>query len=595
MCLKFGDIVGGREKVCYTTGIETFGDKSMKDSVEQRNRIVRVVLAIGSALLAIAFVCLFAFLLGRDSELAEEQDFDTGWEISINGQRQHYTGTLPEYRFSDLQVGDVVVLTNTLPSDFQNEQTLTVLVYLSTIEAQVDGQEVYRYGQEYAEKNELVGSGYHFINLPTDAADKQITITLEVREPGAFTNITTPVLSATKDVYRDLAHRHLSSAFIGVFLVLLGALMTLVSAVALCYSKVYLRLLYTGIFSFLMGIWSMCNMKTLEIFKVNLAANTLTEYLSLYLAPIAFILLVAETRKNMAAWRQQIVYAAAILLSMFAVMATVLQFMNIDHYPRVLGYFHLFAAVSLFLVLITGIDKGHKLDRSAKAMHAGIIILCISVGADLVRFNLQKYVMPDNEWLSVSVMPYGALFFILMLVVSYILYVYNIFVDEAEQEWLAERAYHDELCGTYNRTKCNEVFNELDEGNEEYALVNLDVNGLKLVNDTLGHAQGDLLLQEFAVILQTVFKNIGEVFRMGGDEFLVVVRQDQFPQIDQCLNRMVRMEKRRSGELSFVIDSAYGVAKSTECPNEKVQKVYMLADERMYEMKTKQKINRRLR
>ena len=97
------------------------------------------------------------------------------------------------------------------------------------------------------------------------------------------------------------------------------------------------------------------------------------------------------------------------------------------------------------------------------------------------------------------------------------------------------------------------------------------------------------------MILQTVFKNIGEVFRMGGDEFLVVVRQDQFPQIDQCLNRMVRMEKRRSGELSFVIDSAYGVAKSTECPNEKVQKVYMLADERMYEMKTKQKINRRLR
>lgn len=82
---------------------------------------------------------------------------------------------------------------------------------------------------------------------------------------------------------------------------------------------------------------------------------------------------------------------------------------------------------------------------------------------------------------------------------------------------------------------------------------------------------------------------------MGGDEFLVLVRQEQFPQIDQCLNKMVRLEKRRSSELTFNIEAAYGVAKSSECPKESVQKVYMLADRRMYDMKTKQKINQRLR
>ena len=54
---------------------------------------------------------------------------------------------------------------------------------------------------------------------------------------------------------------------------------------------------------------------------------------------------------------------------------------------------------------------------------------------------------------------------------------------------------------------------------------------------------------------------------------------------------MVRLEKRRSSELTFNIEAAYGVAKSSECPKESVQKVYMLADRRMYDMKTKQKIN----
>ena len=121
------------------------------------------------------------------------------------------------------------------------------------------------------------------------------------------------------------------------------------------------------------------------------------------------------------------------------------------------------------------------------------------------------------------------------------------------------------------------------------------MNGLKTINDSLGHTKGDELLQEFAKILQSAFDGVGDVFRMGGDEFLVIVREDKFSQMDQCLNRMVKLEQRRSGELSYTIDSSYGVAKRSECPGEMTEKVYSMADQRMYEMKTKKKINRRLR
>ena len=103
------------------------------------------------------------------------------------------------------------------------------------------------------------------------------------------------------------------------------------------------------------------------------------------------------------------------------------------------------------------------------------------------------------------------------------------------------------------------------------------------------------MICQAAQAMQDFVGERGKVFRMGGDEFLVLVRQEQFPQIDQCLNKMVRLEKRRSSELTFNIEAAYGVAKSSECPKESVQKVYMLADRRMYDMKTKQKINQRLR
>lgn len=567
----------------------------MGTRLEEKKKTFKLIVALLSAAATLIWVLFFAWMLCKNSTSSEVMELAEGWHVSVNGQALAQEDTLAAYKFSHLQVGDEIVLMGSFPKDMARHQTMTFLCYLSTIDVEIDGRQIYHYGQEYAEKNWLVGSGYHFIDLPDNVSGKDFVITLNVREPDAFTNITNPTVTATSEVYREFARQHLLSTFVGIFLILLGAVMTIVSAVAVCYSKLYVRLLYIGIFSFLMGIWSMGNMKVFEIFKIDLASNTTVEYLTLYLAPISFILMIAEMRKHVAIWKQQLAYASAMLMGLFFVVSTILHFLNIEHYPRLLGYFHLFGGISLFLVALTGYDKEKKRDRSERALHIGVVILCVSVAIDLVRFNLQKYVMQDNELLTISIIPVGTLLFIVMLVVSYIFYIYGILVHEAEQEWLADRAYHDELCGTYNHTKCNERFDELDAGDAEYALINMDLNGLKTINDSLGHVQGDLLLQEFAAILQDAFSGMGEVFRMGGDEFLVLVRQEQFPLIDQCLNKMVRLEKRRSSELTFNIEAAYGVAKSSECPKESVQKVYMLADRRMYDMKTKQKINQRLR
>lgn len=566
----------------------------MNVSVEKK-KILRLVFSLLSLLAVILIGAFFVWMLARNSEKVPTRKLEEGWRVSVNGVELPEERSISDYKFNRLQVGDEVVLTSVLPKNLPVKQTMTFLSYLSTVDVMVGNQGIYCYGQEYAMKNWLVGSGYHFIDLPVDSAGQRIQIRLQVREMDAFTNITVPSVMDTSEVYREFARQHLVNAFVGIFLILLGAVMTLVSVVAICYSRVYVRLLYIGSFSFLMGIWSMCNMKVFEIFNIDLAANTTVEYLTLYLAPIAFALMIAEMRRDAALWKQQVVRAVMVLLTVFAVVATTLHFLNIEHFPRMLGYFHLFGGISLLLMVVTGYEKKHKRDRSEQALRIGVSILCASVAIDLVRFNLQKYLIQDNELLTISIIPVGTLIFIITLIISYIFYVYSVLVHEAEQEWLTDRAYHDELCGTYNRTKCNEVFSELDFGDEEYAVINMDLNGLKVINDSLGHTQGDLLLQEFAKILENVFNDIGEVFRMGGDEFLVLVREEHFPQIDQCLGKMVRMEKRRSSELSFTIESAYGVAKHSECPGEPVQKVYMLADQRMYEMKTKQKINKRLR
>ncbi|MEO7223551.1 MAG: EAL domain-containing protein [Devosia sp.] len=94
------------------------------------------------------------------------------------------------------------------------------------------------------------------------------------------------------------------------------------------------------------------------------------------------------------------------------------------------------------------------------------------------------------------------------------------------QEELAKRAYHDALTGLANRHMLTQRLAECiteAAGLGSFALLLIDLDGFKAVNDTLGHAAGDQLLKEVAHRLETAVGTRGMAARMGGDEFAVVM------------------------------------------------------------------------
>ncbi|WJW75912.1 diguanylate cyclase [Thiohalobacter sp. IOR34] len=98
-------------------------------------------------------------------------------------------------------------------------------------------------------------------------------------------------------------------------------------------------------------------------------------------------------------------------------------------------------------------------------------------------------------------------------------------VEEAHQR-LQRSATTDELTGLYNRRHLNELYPKLLAQAEREGLclfaVLLDIDHFKQINDNHGHAAGDACLQHFAAILTTNTRNSDFVFRMGGEEFLVL-------------------------------------------------------------------------
>lgn len=84
--------------------------------------------------------------------------------------------------------------------------------------------------------------------------------------------------------------------------------------------------------------------------------------------------------------------------------------------------------------------------------------------------------------------------------------------------------YHDTLTGLPNRKKLALICNELIDKNKEFALVFIDLNKFKKVNDVYGHSVGDQLLVTFSNIIQELLGDKGELVRYSGDEFIIVYK-----------------------------------------------------------------------
>ena len=119
---------------------------------------------------------------------------------------------------------------------------------------------------------------------------------------------------------------------------------------------------------------------------------------------------------------------------------------------------------------------------------------------------------------------------------------------------------------------------------EAWAYLSLDVNGLKQVNDTRGHAAGDELICAAAEAMKRSFADVGRVYRIGGDEFVVIVT-GELEALDTRLQDFDADVAHWQGELVDRMSIAWGYVLSTERPWESVHEISKAADKRMYERK----------
>ncbi|MBN2644926.1 MAG: diguanylate cyclase [Desulfuromonadaceae bacterium] len=113
------------------------------------------------------------------------------------------------------------------------------------------------------------------------------------------------------------------------------------------------------------------------------------------------------------------------------------------------------------------------------------------------------------------------------------------------EEKLQHQVYHDHLTGLANgvlyRDRLTQALHRASRHNEQLAVIMLDLDRFKEINDTLGHAAGDVLLQQVSRRLEGVLRRDDTVARLGGDEFMVLVEGlHQRESLEGVLEKMVQ-------------------------------------------------------
>ncbi len=152
---------------------------------------------------------------------------------------------------------------------------------------------------------------------------------------------------------------------------------------------------------------------------------------------------------------------------------------------------------------------------------------------------------------------------------------------------LERRFLYDTLTGVLSSEGLKRYINELIENEEKFSVIFIDLDRLKSVNDRFGHDMGDRFLKYFAKKLSEFFRAEDKIGRLGGDEFLIVLRncpeEKARKKIEEAEKSFPPFSPEDDPTISINVSFSYGVEEWKEGMS--LREVIKRADEKMYRMK----------
>lgn len=543
-------------------------------------------------------IVLFFIISGANNEIQRTQSsvvsLDDGWTLVRNGQ------TTKNFDISTKDVGtikdlEVVRLSHVLEDIGFDNPCLCFYTTHTLVNVYLDDELIYEFGKDFRENDNSIPKKHHYLSLGASYAGRTLTLELIGGHSSTFSGLYYVYLGKRSDILTNVLSHSWLALITGMFLFTLGVLLIILSPYLFLYNNNDLRIFFSGLISLMLAIYILAFHGIFDAFINNSLLNTVLEYAALYNVPTAVVgyfmsNFTGKTRK---------VFMGIFFFDIFLFLSSlILHFSHISRLSDFTIVLHIVAGVEgVFSIYI--IIKNYINNRKEVSPHShtsddifiiGLISFILLSTIDIVKYNFFIYVSKTaSTSSSIRGFTLGALIFVTLLLLSYFFYNISSSNIAAMQSRIINIAYTDALTGLSNRARCEQMLETLTEEHGTYAIVSLDLNWLKKVNDTLGHHEGDRLLTGFSTILTDCFWDANLIGRMGGDEFIVILMEERSVNVTKRLHELyIMINDWNYKEKHFIYSAAYGYAYSYEVPNGSAKEVYMLADNRMYEMKREQ-------
>ena len=450
----------------------------------------------------------------------------------------------------------------------ESENCLAFYVVHHYVQVYVEDELVYSLMPQKEDSiTRTTGCVWVIVPLSEEDSGKEIRVILTPVYDSVLGRQTEFLIGARHSILMSTVKKDIFDIILSVLAIGVGIVFVVISLFWLCQKKSENSLLYLGIFSAFLGLWKLTDTRTIAMmFPENAFVLSQLSLVMMSLAVVPFVLFI-EKQIEKKRWKfLNLVCAISITASMLQIL---LQAAGKVDFRESLMITHGVIALTSVAVVFTAASQLHAKKSNRKLMISCVCFLLFVAGT---LVDLLKYYITGTSGGILSTIAIFLFYIVVMGVMS--------ILD------LTHQATIDFATGLFNRSCCREKLTSDPVIHKECCMIMFDLNGLKRVNDTLGHEAGNEIIEHFADILRQNVPASAFLGRYGGDEFIAIIEKCDRNMADKILADISEKVKEYNVSGSGTeISYAAGYALSVDYPYCTMAELMEKADEMMYENK----------
>lgn len=387
------------------------------------------------------------------------------------------------------------------------------------LEVYLEQKVLYKYEDEAFPRNEQMSKRLDCdVNLPAELEEQTLKLTYHDESDGKYSVNPVYIGDGSSVLLSHMEDNSLSIAI--VFTIAMLGVISIVIALYLHHTSVKEpRFFDVALFLLICGIWCATDSSLVQ----NISGlSPIVNYISFYAFMLLAIPMLHFVRNTGEMGKYKSIDGLVILFYMNALLQTLLNHFGNVAYIDMLFITHLLlfgGSVMVAMLLIKEYRK--KPDKEIRTILSAFVVVAAGGVLSLILYWLLEITYYD------MIFELGIVVFIVILFFRIIITTIANMRYKTEMEVYQRLAREDGLTGMKNRRAFEEYLDNLEESAytcKNVALFFMDLNKLKEINDSFGHQAGDELIIGAARLIEKVFEGAGDCFRIGGDEFCVIVR-----------------------------------------------------------------------